>query len=396
MATPPPRRSPRVLVLTPSADGYGSDRAMHDVVAAMAGPTEPMGVTVLSAADGPTLDRLRALGVEVHVGPDWALRRRSVRPAALPGTLLRVARSAVLVRRLHRQHRFDVVYVNTVASLLLPVVHPALPRSVAVVVHVREMPRTGNRFNRLFFRAVARVADVVLCNSTATASFVAEAAPSLRDRIEVVHDGVTEIQAATPPCSAGGDAPLEIVCVGRIHPQKGQQVLLDALVAATAAGRSWRVHLWGEALPEHADIRQALEDVVRRHDLDDRVVWHGYGSDTAEMYGGMDVAVVPSTWPEGFSLVTAEGQMAGLPVVATVPGGPADIVVDGETGLLVPLEDAPALRAALERIDDDPVARRAMGAAGRQRALEQFTATRAAQAASAWVRRAATDPPCAT
>jgi glycosyltransferase involved in cell wall biosynthesis len=76
-----------------------------------------------------------------------------------------------------------------------------------------------------------------------------------------------------------------------------------------------------------------------------------------------------------------------------VPGGPADIVVDGETGLLVPLEDAPALRAALERLDDDPLARRAMGAAGRQRALERFTATRAAQAASAWVRRATTDRP---
>lgn len=382
-----------MLVLTPSADGYGSDRAMHDVVAAMAAPADGadrMAVTVLSAADGPTLDRIRGLGADVVVGPDWALRRRSVRPTALPATLLRVARSVALVRRLHRQRHFDVVYVNTVASLLLPVVHPALPRSVSVVVHVREMPRTGNRFNRAFFGAVARVADVVLCNSTATASFVANAAPALAGRIQVVHDGVAEIPAASPAAPERPDGPLEIVCVGRIHPQKGQQVLLEALVAATADGRSWRVHFWGEALPEHADIRQGLEDVVLRHDLDDRVVWHGYSNDTARMYDGMDVAVIPSTWPEGFSLVTAEGQMAGLPVVATVPGGPADIVIDGETGLLVQLGDASVLQAALTRLDDDSAARRSMGAAGRQRALERFTSTRAARDASAWVQRAAT------
>lgn len=57
--------------------------------------------------------------------------------------------------------------------------------------------------------------------------------------------------------------------------------------------------------------------------------WHGYGDDASRFYEGMDVAVVHSVLPEEFSLVTAEAQAAALPVVATGPGGPSDIVIDG-------------------------------------------------------------------
>ena len=79
------------------------------------------------------------------------------------------------------------------------------------------------------------------------------------------------------------------------------------------------------------------------------------------------VAVVPSAWAEPFGLVALEAMQAGRPVIGTAAGGLADVVVDGETGLLVRPGDATALAAALRRLVADEPLRRRMGAAGRAR-----------------------------
>ena len=367
-----------VLVVTPSADGYGSDRALIGVVRAMSRHFAP---TVVSAVEGPTLDVLRSLGAEVIVAPDFALRRRYMTPRGIVPAAVRVVRAAALLRRLHRQRRFVGVYVNTVANLLLPVVSMAVP--VPVVVHAREVPRATAVQRALLIGSVQRVADRLLTNSAHTAEAFRSMDGRLSGRIRVVHDGVDD-PGFVARRGAPGNTALEIVCVGRLHPQKGQHVLLEAVAATVASGANLRVHFWGDALPEHAGIERDLRASAARLGLEERVVWHGYGSDASAMYAGMDVAVVPSTWPEGFSLVTAEAQAAGLPVIATVPGGPADIVVDGETGRLVPAEDPAAIRAALDECSD-PSVRERWGDAGRERHLERFTTERSADAVAASV-----------
>jgi glycosyltransferase involved in cell wall biosynthesis len=86
-------------------------------------------------------------------------------------------------------------------------------------------------------------------------------------------------------------------------------------------------------------------------------------------------AVAPSVWPEPFGLVVLEAMTAGSPLVAAAAGGIKDIVVDGETGLMVPPGDAGELRGALQRLLDEPDLRRRLGAGARARAL-RFTASR--------------------
>lgn len=383
--------------MVPSADLYGSDRAL---LGALGDLVTEFDVTMVAAVDGPMLVAARDLGVEVVVSPDWALRRKFVTPTGILPAAWRVVRSLWLVRRLHRRTPFDVVYANTVANALLPFIRTAI-RS-PLVVHVREVPRTDGRLNSIYFRQISRVATTLICNSTYTAGFVAEARPELARRIQVIHNGVdaidarvgsririihdgvdTEEGAAAAAGAAGGtaagdarrDGPLEVVCVGRIHPQKGQGVMIDALAWGTERGHDWRVHFWGDALPEHQYLLDDLRERVASLGLEDRVRWHGYEQDTSVLYGGMDVAVVPSTWPEGFSLVTAEAQSAGLPAIATGPGGPTDIIVDGETGRIIGFDDPVALAEALAELEDDELRSR-WGEAGRRRAQESFSMRR--------------------
>jgi glycosyltransferase involved in cell wall biosynthesis len=80
------------------------------------------------------------------------------------------------------------------------------------------------------------------------------------------------------------------------------------------------------------------------------------------------IGLVPSAWAEPFGLVAVEAMQAGRPVIASAAGGLADIVVDGETGLLTPPGDPAALAAALRRLLADKALREAMGEAGRRRA----------------------------
>lgn len=369
-------RRPRALVLTPAADLYGSDRALLLALPAM---LEEFDVVLVSAADGPLLPQVAALGAEVHRSADWALRRRGLRLAALPATAWRLVRAARQLRRLHREHHFDLVYANTVANALLPFLGRLVP-GATIVVHVREVPRDRGGLARVLFGAVDRVADTVLCNSAFTGNLVGTLVPGLRDRIRVVPDGIEALDPVTP--GDADDGVLDVVCVGRIHPKKGQQVLIDAAIIAAAEGHLWRLHFWGDALPEHAELDASLRLAAADPRLGGRVFWHGYDADTRRLYEGMDVAVVPSVLPEEFSLVTAEAQVVGLPVVATGPGGPSDILIEGATGCIVPPEDPAALAAALVALED-PERRRAWGIAGRARTLERFTVERYGPAVAA-------------
>ncbi|MEZ5321666.1 MAG: glycosyltransferase family 4 protein [Microthrixaceae bacterium] len=370
---------PALLVLTPSADLYGSDRAL---LAALPELSRRFALTVVAAVDGPMLDDARRLGAEVVVSPDWALRRRYFTPKGILPAAGRVVATLRLLRRLDRSRSFGAVYANTVASMVLPLV--PLATRAPIVVHVREVPRADGWMNRLYFHRLASIASLLICNSTYTATFAGKVAPSLRTRTRVIHNGVEPIEGGSVirvihdgvdrserSRAVPDSEELQIVCVGRLHPQKGQHVMLDALRIGRERGHRWRVHFWGDALPEHADVERSLHDQVRRDGLGDAVVWHGYSSEIDTMYAGMDVAVVPSTWPEGFSLVTAEAQSAGLPAIATGPGGPDDIIEEGVTGRIVPFSDPGAIVSALEELGD-PVVRKAWGDAARHRAKEHF------------------------
>ena len=90
------------------------------------------------------------------------------------------------------------------------------------------------------------------------------------------------------------------------------------------------------------------------------------------LYARAAVVACPSR-REGFGVACLEAMAHGRPVVATDVGGLRDLVVDGETGILVPARDPVALRAALERLLADPELRRRLGSAGRERARERFS-----------------------
>jgi len=243
-------------------------------------------------------------------------------------------------------------------------------------------------------RLTARLADRVLAPSAATA---AEIERDYGVRGVAVVPNATGGRAGEEAAGEGGSAgtreavqatteaderTADLLFVGRLRIRKGVEVLLEAWarLVESAAAPPGRVRL---AIAGDGEHRAALERKAGELRIAGAVDFLGRRS-AAEVRGllaGARALVVPSVY-EGMPLVVLEAMEMGVPVVASRVSGIPEVVLDGETGWLVPPEVPEALAAALREVLDEPAEARRRGAAGRRRLDARH---RPAHAAAAWL-----------
>jgi glycosyltransferase involved in cell wall biosynthesis len=153
--------------------------------------------------------------------------------------------------------------------------------------------------------------------------------------------------------------------VGRFAPPKNHALLIEAFAQTRADTPLYLLLVGG------GELENAVQEQVAQLGLENRVRFLGVRADVADILRASDVFVLSSRW-EGNPMSVMEAMAAGLPVVSTAVGGVPELVREGETGLLVPSEDAAALAQAMQALVDDPVRRQAMGAAARRHAVAHF------------------------
>jgi len=374
-----------------------------------------VGEQVLQLAAG-----LRAIGHEVEVlgrGPEGARGPKLLFPLfAVPA-----------VRRALRRFRPHVVQVHesdgALAALAVAVAAPTLdpPPLLAALLQVSYVEErravrplvaagggrhTGEVLGRpgaverrfrwakaplqiALGRLTAAIADLVLAPSAATAAELTRDYGA--DRIAVVPNATgarwwEERSAGTadpavPDSSArSGD----LLFVGRLRLRKGVEVLLAALAELRGRGVAARLTIAGDG--EH---RAALESAAAALELGGAVDFLGRcdARRIAALLAGAGALVVPSIY-EGMPLVVLEAMAAGVPVVASAVAGIPEVVVDGETGWLVPPEAPAALAGALAAVLTDPAEAARRGAAGRRRVEERYRPEAVARVWEAAVRSA--------
>jgi glycosyltransferase involved in cell wall biosynthesis len=158
--------------------------------------------------------------------------------------------------------------------------------------------------------------------------------------------------------------------LGRLEPQKGVEHLLRAMVRVLDARPAARLVIVGDG-----PLRAELEALAARLGIARAVRFAGWRTDVPEVLSALDLFCLASLW-ESFGIVLAEAMLASLPIVATRVDGIPEVVCDGETGFLVaPGSDAELAERILALLADAPL-RRALGEAGRARALERFSVRR--------------------
>lgn len=369
MSTPLP-----VLVLHSSAELYGSDKSLLDFVRLR---PPHMQLTVVLPEDGPLVPALRACGAEVVVGPICKLQRSMLSPAGLLHLMQSARASLRLLRGLHRQRQFQLVYSNTVAVLggALFAKLQGLPH----VWHVREIVAGSSGLSLLFRKLVRWLSVLALCNSGETRAWIADGGPDRAARYAVVWNGVavgadTAGRDAARRSLGAAEADLLFVLVGRINAWKGQQLLVQAFAALVSQGvLRVRLAMVGSPFAGQEHWLALLRQAVAASGCAERIGVYPFRSDVEAVWAAADVVVVPSTDPEPFGRVAVEAMAFARPVIAAAHGGLVEIVQDGVTGLLVRPRDADALTQAMATLAADPALRAAMGQAGQARQAEVFS-----------------------
>ena len=220
-------------------------------------------------------------------------------------------------------------------------------------------------------RFVARRATVTLCVSRDLADRV-RALGGADVRVAPVGarpPGAVRPRAEVRDALGAGDRPL-VLAVGRLAPQKGYDVLVEAARAYEVRSPRPLTAIAGEG-----PLRGALAEAAEAAGVDLALL--GARADVPDLLAAADVVVMPSRW-EGSPLTAHEALFSGTPLVATAVGGLPELL-GGGAAVLVPPEDPRALAEAVLRLLDDPAAATALGAAGRLRAAEWPTEDEAAR-----------------
>ncbi len=375
---------------------------------AMAKAGHEITVIARAAADGEAHARFETAGdagVWVHrvaAGPGAGPLRRDGLLAGLPASVARPCQAtAQEVGRITPRRRFDLVmgplWDLEPAALLDRGAAPVVVSLHTACAQMRPYkPEWTEAYRRAHVdrvvagerRLLAR-APHVLANSAAAARDIAAALdlPELPRRAMVIPHGLPDLASGVRPAERPDG--VEILFVGRLEPRKGVDVLLAAIPQVLAAVPNARLTLVGEDVSPPG-AQSWSDGFMARHAQAPwrrRVRFEGALSraDLLARYAACDVVVVPSRY-ESFGLTALEAMVFAKPCVASDAGGLAEVMVDGETGLLVPPGDAGALAEALLRLVRDAGLRRSLGAAGRRRYEACFTAADMAQAAELWFR----------
>ena len=169
------------------------------------------------------------------------------------------------------------------------------------------------------------------------------------------------------------DEHVVLICVARFAAQKAHPLLLRAFHRARESAPDLRLLLVGD--DPFGDGRQRAEAVARDLELGEACVFAGIRRDVPELMAASEVFIMSSLW-EGLGLVFLEAMCVGLPIVGSDVSAVPEVVVNGETGILVPPGEEQPLAAAMVRVAGDAGLRQRLGAAGRERVARVFNLDR--------------------
>ena len=286
----------------------------------------------------------------------------------------------MLLVRLARTLRADVVHTHLVHADVYGGLAARLRGTHLVSTKHNDDPFRVGPF-RFVERGLSHLADRVITITDALHRFTVERVGVAPDKVETIHyglDGTPEAWGVNSPDDVPSAARV-LLAIARLTDQKGIDVAIQALAGLP---QDTVLVVLGDG-PE----RTALLGLARELGLEHRVFLLGRVPDVGEWLGRATLLVHPARW-EGFGLAVLEAMLAGLPVVATNVSALPELVVDGETGVLVPPDDADALARGIAHALDTPQ----LGVGGLERAHREFSVGRMADRTAALYLKIQSDP----
>lgn len=362
-----------ILYVHSSADLYGSDRCLFDLVTRL--DRQRFRPIVILPYKGLLSEDMEKEGIRIIHQDPWVLRKALIRTGGFRRYLMSLPSCVGEIMRIIKKEKVSLVHSNTGVVL-----GGALAAGLCRCPHVWHLREFFSDYPTLwpaFAAAMGILSRKILCISEAVASQI----PAFVGRKSVVvHDG---IQAPRDDLRGGSevlrrelglDHGMRVVgTIGRVSEIKAQDVFIRAVPEVLSSLPRTRFLIVGDVFPGHEPYMERLKGLVETLGIGSHVVFTGFHRDVSDLVRLMDIVVLTTRIPEGLGISLLEAMAAGKAVIATRGGGSGEVVTDGVTGLLVPPGDFRSLGRAVVGLLSSDSLREKMGQEGKRRAAEKFS-----------------------
>lgn len=366
-----------VLIINQSSELYGADKALLELLENF--PQGYVPIVVLEH-EGPLKEILLQKNIRVIKCPVIKLNRASMSLSGGWRLFRHFFKGLYILRKETRNSEIDLVHSNAI-SVLVGAFYSFFFRKKHLW-HVHEIVESPAVIAKLYPKLISFFAHRIIFNSKASLDQFLKIKPSIASKSEIVYNGQSRLvpissdhEIARIKTNLFGAKPSDkiIGLVGRISRWKGQYLLLDAFSKLAPKHPDAHLVFVGSAPPDQDHFLHRLEEMIAQYQLQQRVSVVDFQKNIWPVYDAIDISVVPSIEPEPFGLVATEAMLSANPVIASAHGGLTEIVVDGQTGFLVPPRDEAALAQKIELLLQQPGRATQMGLAGLERVASHFS-----------------------
>ncbi len=361
-----------LLFLHSSSDLYGASKILVTITGLCRNREHQ--VTVVLSDKGPLSERLEEMGIEVVFLPLGVLRRKYINPKGMINRASVITSAYGKLKTLCRKKNIDLIYSNTTGVIVGGFVAKAC--GIRHIWHVHEIIEKP----KLFFRAISRLlnrkgTEVLVVSEAVKKHWTRYVNPK---KITVLYNGV-DLEIFSDPQTTFrkelGIKPDAIVIgmMGRVHFWKGQDYFLTIAGILHKSFPELRFILVGDPFPGYEYLYDEMDKIIDHAGIRKNVSLVGYREDIVNIFNAFDLFILPSLLPDPAPAVVTEAMAASKAVVITEQGGAVEMIVPGESGLFIPLDDAQQAAKIITPLIKDTNLRTTMGINARNRVVAHFS-----------------------
>lgn len=349
-----------ILFLHSSSDLYGASKILIAVTELC--KEKQHKVTVILSEKGPLSEQLIQLGSEVIILDLGVLRRQYLNVGGLLNRATTILRAYKKISEICKTQKIDLIYSNTTGVIVGVLVASTL--KIQHIWHVHEIiekPQFLFRFiSRLLNKKINRSIAVSYAVKNHWAKYVSDS------KITVLYNGVDywlfddKNSTFRKEQQIAEDA-IVIGMMGRVHFWKGQDYFFRIAGQLNKKFKNLVFVSVGDAFSGYEYLYDQLDKIIQEENIEGVVKQVHYRSDIQNIYNALDIFVLPSLLPDPAPAVVTEAMASGLPVVVTNQGGAIEMIEDGVSGIVIPINNAIVAAQKMSYLIQNETERKSMG-----------------------------------
>lgn len=360
-----------ILVIHSAADLYGASKNL--VRSLLSFQKINFNPIVILPYHGPLVKEIEKIGCEVIILDHGVIRRQNLSVKGIFELFRQLKYSFTFLNRLIKERQIELLYTNSNANVVGGLLHFWTRKKHIWHIHeIIQQPKwfkvALELYNRFFGNILICVSQAVIENHTLTPD----------RKLKLVYNGIDyhSFKDGQYDLKAEIGIPKETILIGmiaRVSFWKGQKYFLN--IASQLIENNKNIHfiMVGDAFPGYEYLYDEVTEEINSLNLQNHVTDLGYRTDVANILSGLDIFVLPSILPDPLPTTVLEAMASGKPVIATNHGGAREMVINGETGYLIPHDNANQAAKIMQELIEKKEKRLAMGIAGKKRIQEHFS-----------------------